>query len=91
MYTQNVIPNLAEALQVDRESMPSEVQSSSVGEMILSWNEGLVRKEKDELIEPRRILARKLVEVGVEFSTPLDNVAKSTFETLAKELDVYGK
>ena len=71
--------------------MSSEVQSSSVGEMILSWNEGLVRKEKDELIEPRQILARKLVEVGAEFSTSLDNAAKSTFETLAKELDVYGK
>ena len=94
MYTPKVIPYLAEALQV--EDISSEVQSSS--EMILAWNERLVRKTKDidALIEPRRILARKLVEVGAKFSSSLDdghnvNAAVSTFETLAKDLDVHGK
>ena len=89
MYTPKVIPYLAEVLQI--EDVSSKVQTSSVGEMISSWNERLVQKENGTLIEPRRILARKLVEAGAKFSTSLDNAAKSTFETLAKELDVYGK
>ena len=73
------------------ENVSSKVQTSTVSEMILSWNERLVQKEKDTLIEPRRILARKLVEVGAKFSSSLDNAAKSTFETLAKDLDIHGK
>ena len=94
MYTPKVIPYLAEALQV--EDISSEVQSSSVSELILSWNKRLVQKESGALIEPRRILARKLVEMGAKFSNSLDNeckvkAAKSTFESLAKDLDVHGK
>ena len=72
----------------------SKVQTSSVSEMILSWNERLVQKEKGALIEPRRILARKLVEVGAKFSSFLENgdklEAESNFQRLARDLDVHG-
>ena len=41
------------------------------------------------------MLARKLVEVGAKFCASLDTGRKfeamSTFETLARNLDVYGK
>ena len=92
MYTPKVIPYLAEVLQI--EDVSSKVQTSSVSEMILSWNERLVQKEKGALIEPRRILARKLVEVGAKFSSSLENgdklEAESNFQRLARDLDVHG-
>ena len=61
--------------------------------MISLWN---VESDSTHTIEPKRILARKLVEVGAKFSSSLDNghkvkAAESTFETLAKDLDVHGK
>ena len=64
--------------------------------MISLWNEKLVESDSMHTIEPKRILARKLVEVGAKFSRSLKNghnvnTAVSTFETLAKDLDVHGK
>ena len=64
--------------------------------MISLWNEKLVKSDSMHTIEPKRILARKLVEVGAKFSNSLENghnvmAAMSTFETLAKDLDVHGK
>lgn len=83
-----VIPYLAEALQLD----PS--QCSSVSAMISSWNKKLVKSSLTNNIEPRRILARKLVEVCAKLCSSLDYgrkiEAEFTFETLAKELDVHG-
>ena len=64
--------------------------------MISLWNENLVKSDSTHKFEPKRILARKLVEVGAKFCTSLDDghkvkAAKSTFENLAKALDVHGK
>ena len=74
-----------------------DVYTSSVSELISIWNEKLVKSTSSSTgkIEPKRMLARKLVEVGAKFCTSLESGHKveavSTFETLARKLDVYGK
>ena len=95
-YIPEVIPYLVEALQLGENNDPSQIQYLSVSKMISLWNEKLVKSDSMHTIEPKRILARKLVEVGAKFSTSLDDghkgmAAMSTFETLAKDLDVHGK
>ena len=86
-----MIRYLAEALEIH------DVPTSSVSEVISLWNEKLAKSTSSITgkIEPKRMLARKLVEVGAKFCTSLDSgrkfEAESTFETLAKKLDVYGK
>ena len=90
-YTPEVIKYLAEALEI------RDVDISSVSELISIWNERVVRSTSSSTgkIEPRRMLARKLVEVGAKFCTSLDSgrkfEAESSFEALARKLDVYGK
>ena len=89
--TPEVIKYLAEALEI------RDVDTSSVSELISIWNERVVESTSSSKgkIEPRRMLARKLVEVGAKFCTSLDSgrkfEAESTFETLARKLDIYGK
>ena len=81
-YLLKAIPYLSEALKIDE---------SIVSAMILKWNERL----GTDKIEARQHLVRKIVETGAKFSDSLDdndskNKSESTFETLAKQLDIYG-
>ena len=80
-YVPKVIPYLSEALELDE---------SVVSPMIRKWNERFGTNK----IEARQQLARKIVETGAKFSDSLDYNSKheseSTFETLAKQLDIYG-
>ena len=81
-YLLNVIPYLSEALKLDE---------STVSATILKWNERL----GTDKIEARQHLARKILETGAKFSDSLDdndskNKAESIFETVAKQLDIYG-
>ena len=86
-----MVKYFAEALEIH------DVHTSSVSELISIWNEKLVKSTSSSTgkIEPKRMLARKLVEVGAKFCTSFDCGCKfeavSTFEVLAKKLDVYGK
>ena len=86
-----MVKYLAETLEIH------DVQTSSVSELISIWNKKLVKSTSSSTgeREPKRMLARKLVEVGAKFCTSLDSgrkfEAESTFEALAKKLDVYGK
>ena len=84
-----MVKYLAETLEIH------DVHTSSISELISIWNEKLVKSTSSSTgkIEPKRMLARKLVEVGAKFCTSLESghEAVSTFETLAKKLDVYGK
>ena len=86
-----MIRYLAETLEI------CDVDTSSVSELISIWNEKMAKRTSSstEKIEPKRVLARKLVEVGAKFCTSLDSgrkfEAESTFEVLAKKLDIYGK
>ena len=81
-YVPKVIPYLSEALELDE---------SIVSTMIQKWNERL----GTDKIEARQHLARKIVETGAKFSDSLDDndskhKSESTFENLAKQLDIYG-
>ena len=81
-YVPKVIPYLSEALELDE---------FIVSAMIQKWNERL----GTDKIEARQLLARKIVETGAKFSDSLDdndskNKTESIFETLAKQLDIYG-
>ena len=81
-HVPKVIPYLSEVLELDE---------SIVSAMIQKWNERL----GTDKIEARQHLARKIVEMGVKFSDSLDDndskhQTESTFETLAKQLDIYG-
>ena len=86
-----MVKYLAETLEIH------DVHTSSISELISIWNKKLVKSTSSSTgkIEPKRMLARKLVEVGAKFCTSLESGHKfeavSTFETLAKKLDVYGK
>ena len=81
-HVPKVIPYLSEVLELDE---------SVVSAMIQKWNERL----GTDKIEARQHLARKIVEMGAKFSDSLDDndskhQTESTFETLAKQLDIYG-
>ena len=81
-YVPKVIPYLSEALELDK---------SIVSTMIEKWNERL----GTDKLEARQHLARKIVETGAKFSDSLDyndskHQSESIFETLAKQLDIYG-
>ena len=62
--------------------------------MISLWNKKLVKSSGTENVEPRRMLARKLIEIGAKFCSSLDISCKieaeSLFESIAKDLDVHG-
>ena len=62
--------------------------------MISLWNKKLVKSSGTENVEPRRMLARKLIEMSAKFCSSLDISCKveaeSLFESIAKDLDVHG-
>lgn len=63
--------------------------------MISLWNKKLIKSCGTENVEPRRMLARKLIEMSAKFCSSMEISYKieveSFFESLAKDLDVHGK
>ena len=100
-YSPDIIPYFARALGLHEGHPCNETKEQFILKMLLTWNEKMVKlcAETKTEMELRRVLARKLLELGYEVSSlPNHDVFKdlkqemvTTFEKLAREVDVHGK
>ena len=113
-YSPDIIPYFAKALDLTDEYInppggEAIAREQFVLKMLLTWNEKMVKlcAETKTEMEIRRVLARKLLELGYELccssnhdafkDVPVENQEilrqemVANFEKLAREVDIHGK
>ena len=108
-YSPDVIPYFARALGLHESPPCDEAKEQFVLKMLLTWNKKMVKlcAETKTEMELRRVLARKLLELGYELccssnhdafkDVPVENQEilrqemVANFEKLAREVDIHGK